>query len=69
MAVVIIYIGQIPILAPTFNNTDPLFTLLITAGFYMLYVEVVDPDPAIGRSISRSKRLRVIFDSVTAWDL
>jgi len=37
-----------PFLAPTLDNTDPLFALAITPGFYLHHVEVADQDPASG---------------------
>jgi len=37
-----------PFLAPTLDNADSLFTLVIISGFYLHQVEVVDQDPASG---------------------
>jgi len=31
------YIGRMPFLAPTLDNADPLFALVITAGFFYLH--------------------------------
>jgi len=41
MAVLFIFIGRMLFLGPTFDNDDELFTLLITRGFYLHHVEVV----------------------------
>jgi len=35
-----------PFQAPTLDNADPLFALVITPGFYRHHVEVADKDPA-----------------------
>jgi len=35
-------------LAPTLNDADPLFALVITPSFYLRNIEVVDQDPASG---------------------
>jgi len=49
MTILLISIGRRPLLAPTLENADPLFTLVITPGFYLHYVEVAaDQDPASG---------------------
>jgi len=32
--------------APTLNNADPPFALVIAVGFYLLHVEMADQDPA-----------------------
>jgi len=48
VAVLFISIGQMPFLLPTLDNADPLFALVITAGFYLHHVEVADQDPASG---------------------
>jgi len=37
-----------PFLAPTLDNVNPLFVLVMTPGFYLLHVEVADQDPASG---------------------
>jgi len=37
-----------PFLAPTLDNADILFTLVLTKGFYLHHVEVADQDPASG---------------------
>jgi len=34
------------ILAPTLDNADPLFVLLITPGSYLHHIEAADQDPA-----------------------
>jgi len=39
---------RIRFLAPTPDNADPLFALVITPGFNLHQVEVVDPDTASG---------------------
>jgi len=44
----VIFIGRMPFMAPTLDNADPLFALVITTGFYLHNVEVVDQDPASG---------------------
>jgi len=48
MAVLLISIDRMPFLMPPFDNADPLFTLVITPGFYQHHVEVVDQDPVSG---------------------
>jgi len=48
MAVFFISTGQMPFLAPTLDNADPLFALVITPGFYPHHVEVADQDPVRG---------------------
>jgi len=48
VAVMFIYISRMPFVAPTLDNADPLFTLVITTGFYMNQVEVADQDSASG---------------------
>jgi len=40
MAILIISIGRMPFLAPTLDNTDPLFALVITQGFYLHHVYI-----------------------------
>jgi len=47
-AVLFIFIGQMPLLAPILDNADPLFALLITPGFYLHHVEVADQRQASG---------------------
>jgi len=37
-----------PSLAATLVDANPLFTLVITQGFYLHHLEVVDQDPASG---------------------
>jgi len=32
--------------APTLDNADPLFALVITPGIYLLHIMVTDQDPA-----------------------
>jgi len=46
VAVLFIYIGQMPFLAPTLYNCDPLFALVMKPEFYLHHVEVVDQDTA-----------------------
>jgi len=48
LAVLFISIDRMPFLAPTLDNADPLFALVITAGFYLHHVEVADQDQASG---------------------
>jgi len=48
VAVPFIFIGRMPFLAQTLDNADPLFAQMITPGFYLHHVEVVDQDPASG---------------------
>jgi len=43
-----IAIGRMPFLAPTLDNADPLFALVITLRFYLHHVEVADQDQASG---------------------
>jgi len=45
---VYIFIGQMPFLAPTLDNADPLFTLVITPDVYLHHEEVADQSPATG---------------------
>jgi len=42
VAVLFISIGCMPFLAPTLDNADLFFALVITPGFYFQRVEVVD---------------------------
>jgi len=42
MAVWFISIDQMPFLAPTLNNADPLFALMITPGFYLHHEEMTN---------------------------
>jgi len=49
MAILVISIGRMSFLVPTLDNADPLFALVITPGFYMHHVEVVDQYLASGR--------------------
>jgi len=35
MPVLFISIGRMPVLAPTLDNADPLFALVVTPGFYL----------------------------------
>jgi len=48
MAVLFISIDRMPFMAPTLENADPLFTLVITPGFYLHYIEVMNENPASG---------------------
>jgi len=41
-------------LAPTLDNADLLFSLVITLGFYLHNVEVVDPDAGSGSLITNA---------------
>jgi len=55
-----ISIDQLPFLASTIENADPLFAMVITPGYYLHYVEVADQDPVSGsledlRDIKHSK--------------
>jgi len=40
MAVLFISTGRMPFLAPSFDDADSLFALVITAGLYLHHVEV-----------------------------
>jgi len=59
MAVLFISIGGMPFLAPTLDNADPLFGLVITPDFYLHHVEVVDQDPA-SDSLKANVQFRII---------
>jgi len=48
MAALFMSIGRMPLLVPTIDNPDPHFTLVITPGFYLHHVDMVDQDPASG---------------------
>jgi len=49
MAVLFISIDRMPFLAPTLDDADPLFALVIlTPGFYLHPVEVADQHPVTG---------------------
>jgi len=48
MAVLFILISRLPFLAPTLDNADPLFTLVITPDVYLHHEEVADQSPATG---------------------
>jgi len=48
MTILFISIHQIPFLTSTVDNADTLFALVITPGFYLHHVEVVDQYPVIG---------------------
>jgi len=48
MSFLFISIGQMPFLAPTLDNAEPLIALVITPGFYLHHVKVADQDPACG---------------------
>jgi len=41
VAVLLLSIGRMPFMAPTTDNDDPLFTLVMAPGFYLHHVEVV----------------------------
>jgi len=45
-AILFILIVQISFLAPTLDNTDPFFALVIAPGFYLHHIEVADRGPA-----------------------
>jgi len=47
MAVMFTFIGRMPLLAPTLDNADPYFALVMTTGFN-LHDVVADQDPASG---------------------
>jgi len=44
MAVMFIFVGPMAILVPKYDITDPLFTLVISPGFYLHHIEVADKD-------------------------
>jgi len=46
MAVFLIFHDQMPFLAPTLDNADALFAMVITLGFYLHHLEVTDQDTA-----------------------
>jgi len=49
IAVLFISIGRMPFLAPTLDNTDPLFALVVhQVSIDLHHLEVVDQDPASG---------------------
>jgi len=48
MAALFISVSRMPLLAPTLDNVDPLFALVIAPGLYLQHVEVADQDPASG---------------------
>jgi len=48
MPVLSISIDLMPFLAPNLDNTDPLFARLITPGFDLHNIELVDQDPTCG---------------------
>jgi len=43
---VFISIGRMPFLAPTLNNANPLYDLVMTQGLYLHHLEVADQDSA-----------------------
>jgi len=47
-AVLFMSIGRMPYLAPTLENADSRYALVITPDFYLQHVEMVDQDPASG---------------------
>jgi len=51
MAALFISIGRMPFLAPTLDNADQLFVLVMTSSFYLHHVEVANQDPASGSSL------------------
>jgi len=52
MASFFIPIGMMPFLVSTLDNADPLFTLVITPGFYLHHAEAGNQDPAKGRLLA-----------------
>jgi len=46
VAALFLSVNLMPFLAPTLDNADPLFALVITPDFYQQNVEVTDQDPA-----------------------
>jgi len=42
MTVLFISIARMPFLAPTIDNADPFFTLVITTDFYLHHVKMTD---------------------------
>jgi len=56
MEVLFISIGRMPILAPTLDNGDSLFALVITPGLNLHHLEVADQDPASGCLFRVSER-------------
>jgi len=48
LALLFISSGRMPYLAPALDNADPLFTMVITPGFYLHHKKVVDQDLASG---------------------
>jgi len=49
MTVLFISIGRMPFLAPSLDDADLLFALVITTGFYLHHVEAADQYTASGR--------------------
>jgi len=47
-----------PFLAPTLENADPLFALVITSAFYLNHVGVAEQDPASGSLVANIKSKR-----------
>jgi len=50
MKVLSISVGGMTLLAPTPQNADPLFVLVITPGYYLHHVLVADQVPASGQT-------------------
>jgi len=48
MAALFIYIDEMPFLALTLDNADPLLALVITPECYLHHVKVADQEPAGG---------------------
>jgi len=42
MAILFISLGWMPFLATTLENADSLFALVMTPGFYLYHIEMVD---------------------------
>jgi len=42
MAVWFVFIDWMPFLVPTLDNVDPLFSLVMTSGFFLHHVEAAD---------------------------
>jgi len=53
MAALFIFIGWMSFLAPTLDNADWLFAVVIAPCFYLPHPEAVDQDPASGSIISK----------------
>jgi len=49
-----------PFLAPTFDNADPLFPLVITPGFYQHHIEMEYQDPDSGIQVEYQDPVSII---------